>query len=193
MTDLPDAAGVGVKPQHFHAIRETGARVGFFEVHAENSMGAGGLPHAQLTALRADHPISLHGVGLSIGAPGPLNADHLARLRALIDRDQPESFSDHLAWSSQGTEYLNDVLPLPHTEGTLATVCDHVDAVQQALGRRMPLEIPATYVLFEQSPTPEVEFLSEISRRTGCGLLLDINNVFVSVINHRTEPREERP
>lgn len=189
MTDLPDAAGVGFKPQHFQAIRETGARVGFFEVHAENYMGAGGLPHAQLAALRADYPISLHGVGLSIGAPGLLDAGHLARLRTLVDRYQPESFSEHLAWSSHGAEYLNDLLPLPYTEETLATVSDHVDAVQQALGRRMLLENPATYVLFSQSTTPEVEFLSEISLRTGCGLLLDINNVFVSAINHRADPR----
>lgn len=189
MTDLPSAAGVGFKPQHFAAIRDSATRVGFFEVHAENYMGAGGLPHAQLTALRTDYPISLHGVGLSIGAPGPLDAGHLARLRALVDRYQPESFSEHLAWSSHGAEYLNDLLPLPYTEETLATVCDHVDAVQQVLGRRMLLENPATYVLFSQSTIPEVEFLSEISLRTGCGLLLDINNVFVSGINHRTDPR----
>ncbi|TCM87091.1 DUF692 domain-containing protein [Rhodovulum steppense] len=189
MTVLPNAAGVGFKPQHFAAIRETAARIGFFEVHAENYMGAGGLPHAQLTALRADFPISLHGVGLSIGGAGPLDADHLARLRALIDRYQPESFSEHLAWSSHGAEYLNDLLPLPYTGETLAIVCDHVDAVQQALGRRMLLENPATCVLFAQSTIPEVDFLSEISRRTGCGLLLDINNVFVSASNHRTDPR----
>ncbi|MCO8143898.1 DUF692 domain-containing protein [Rhodovulum tesquicola] len=189
MTVLPNAAGVGFKPQHFAAIRETAARIGFFEVHAENYMGAGGLPHAQLAALRADFPISLHGVGLSIGGAGPLDADHLARLRALIDRYQPESFSEHLAWSSHGTEYLNDLLPLPYAWETLAIVCDHVDAVQQALGRRMLLENPATCVLFAQSTIPEVDFLAEISRRTGCGLLLDINNVFVSASNHRTDPR----
>ncbi len=190
MHSLPKAAGVGFKPEHFAAIREDGPTVGFLEVHAENYMGAGGLPHAQLTALRADHAISLHGVGLSIGGPGRLNPDHLARLKQLCDRYQPESFSEHLAWSSHGTEYLNDLLPLPYTPETLTLVCDHVDAVQFALGRRMLLENPSTYVLFEQSSIPEVAFLHEIARRTGCGLLLDVNNVFVSCTNHRANPHD---
>jgi uncharacterized protein (UPF0276 family) len=189
MHRLPTAAGVGFKPEHFAAIRDDATSVGFLEVHAENYMGAGGLPHAQLTSLRADHAISLHGVGLSIGGPGPLNREHLVRLKQLCDRYQPECFSEHLAWSSHGTDYLNDLLPLPYTPETLALVCDHVDAVQSALGRRMLLENPSTYVLFEQSSIPEVEFLHEIARRTGCGLLLDVNNVFVSCTNHRTDPR----
>ena len=189
MHSLPKAAGVGFKPEHFAAIRDDATSVGFLEVHAENYMGAGGLPHAQLTSLRADHAISLHGVGLSIGGPGPLNREHLARLKQLCDRYQPESFSEHLAWSSHGTEYLNDLLPLPYTPETLVLVCDHVDVVQSALGRRMLLENPSTYVLFEQSSIPEVEFLHEIARRTGCGLLLDVNNVFVSCTNHRADPR----
>jgi uncharacterized protein (UPF0276 family) len=189
MRALPKAAGVGFKPEHFDAIRRDAASVSFFEVHAENYMGAGGLPHAQLAALRADFALSIHGVGLSIGGPGPLNTDHLARLARLCHRYEPESFSEHLAWSSHGTEYLNDLLPLPYTDETLALVCDHVDQVQEALGRRMLLENPSTYVLFEQSTIPEVEFLSEVSRRTGCGLLLDVNNVFVTCTNHRIDPR----
>ena len=152
-------------------------------------MGAGGLPHAQLTALRADHALSIHGVGLSIGGEGPLDADHLARLRALCDRYQPESFSEHLAWSSHGAEYLNDLLPLPYTPATLDRVCDHVDRVQEALGRPMLLENPATYLLFAASTLPETEFLARIAARTGCGLLLDVNNVFVSCTNHRADPR----
>lgn len=189
MPDLPRKAGVGFKPEHFAAIRDEGPTMGFFEVHAENYMGAGGLPHAQLTALRADHALSLHGVGLSIGGPGRLNPDHLARLRALCDRYSPESFSEHLAWSSHGTQYLNDLLPLPYTPETLALVSDHVDEVQGFLGRRMLLENPSTYILFAQSTIPETEFLREVARRTGCGLLLDVNNVFVSCTNHRTDPR----
>jgi uncharacterized protein (UPF0276 family) len=139
--------------------------------------------------LRADYPISLHGVGLSIGGARPLDRDHLARLRKLIDRYQPESFSEHLAWSSHDEGYLNDLLPLPYTPETLALVCDHIDQVQAALGRRMLLENPSTYVLFDQSTIPEDEFLAAIAARTGCGLLLDINNVFVSATNHRTDPR----
>ena len=189
MTALPAAPGLGFKPEHFPAIRETRPALGFFEIHAENYMGAGGPPHRQLTALRQDYAISLHGVGLSIGAPGRLNRDHLDRLRALVDRYQPESFSEHLAWSSHGAEYLNDLLPLPYTPETLNIVCDHIDEVQDRLGRRMLLENPATYVLFEQSTLTETDFLTQIARRTGCGLLLDINNVFVSTTNHRTDAR----
>lgn len=189
MQGLPDRAGVGFKPEHFAAIRNGDDMIGFFEVHAENYMGAGGLPHAQLSALRAEYPLSLHGVGLSIGGPGRLNPDHLARLRTLCHRYEPESFSEHLAWSSHGAEYLNDLLPLPYTDETLSIVCDHVDEVQEVLGRRMLLENPSTYVLFEQSTIPEIDFLAEISRRTGCGLLLDVNNVFVSATNHRSDAR----
>lgn len=190
MRQLPNTAGVGFKPEHFAAIREDAGPVGFLEVHAENYMGQGGLPHAQLTSLRADFALSLHGVGLSIGGPGRLDTDHLARLRALCDRYEPESFSEHLAWSSHGTDYLNDLLPLPYTDETLALVCDHVDEVQAALGRRMLLENPSTYVLFEQSTMAEVDFLRAVAMRTGCGLLLDVNNVFVSCTNHRTDPRD---
>ncbi len=188
MTALPSAPGVGFKPEHFAAIRADAAGIGFFEVHAENYMGDGGLPHAQLTALRADFALSVHGVGLSIGGPGPLDRDHLARLRRLCDRYQPHSFSEHLAWSSHGEGYLNDLLPLPYTAETLALVADHIDEVQQALGRRMLLENPATYLTFAQSDIPEAAFLAEIAARTGCGLLFDVNNLYVSAVNHRTSP-----
>ncbi len=184
---LPNAAGVGFKPQHFQAIRETRPDLGFFEVHAENYMGAGGAPHAMLTELRNDHALSIHGVGLSIGGT-ELNETHLYRLRQLCDRYQPDSFSEHLAWSSHGNEYLNDLLPLPYTPQTLDRICNHVDRVQEVLGRRMLLENPATYVTFADSSIAETEFLSMIATRTGCGLLLDVNNVFVSCTNHRTDP-----
>lgn len=184
---LPHSAGLGFKPQHFPAIRDTAPDLGFFEVHAENYLGDGGAPHAMLTRLRCDYALSIHGVGLSIGG-ARLDAAHLARVKALCDRYQPDSFSEHLAWSSHGNEYLNDLLPLPYTAETLSRVCDHVDQVQQVLGRRLLLENPATYVLFAQSDIPETEFMAEISRRTGCGLLLDINNVFVSCTNHRSDP-----
>lgn len=199
MRHLPARAGLGFKPEHFAAIRAQRPALGFFEVHAENYMGEGGLPHAQLAALRADYALSLHGVGLSIGGARGLDGAHLARLRQLCDRYEPESFSEHLAWSSHGPEhlgpenlgadYLNDLLPLPYTEATLALVCAHVDQVQEALGRRMLLENPATYVLFAQSCIPETEFLAEVAGRTGCGLLLDVNNVFVSAVNHRFDAR----
>ena len=189
MTRLPAAPGLGFKAVHFDDVVAVRPPLGFFEVHAENYMGAGGRPHAQLTRLREDYAISLHGVGLSIGGPGPLDCDHLARLRALIDRYQAESFSEHLAWSSHGGAYLNDLLPLPYTAETLACVVDHVDRAQEALGRTILLENPSTYVLFEQSEMPETEFLAALAARTGCGLLLDVNNVFVSAANHQTDPR----
>ncbi len=184
---LPPTVGVGFKPDHFAAIRADARRVGFFEVHAENYMGAGGLPHAQLSALRADHALSLHGVGLSIGGAGGIDPDHLGRVKAVCDRYDPDSFSEHLAWASHGGAYLNDLLPLPYTAATLAVVCAHVDQVQAALGRRMLLENPATYVTFAESDIPEVAFLAEVVARTGCGLLLDVNNVFVSAVNHGTD------
>lgn len=186
---LPAAAGIGFKPEHFAAIRETRHGLGFFEVHAENYMGEGGRPHAQLAALRADHALSVHGVGLSIGGAEPLDRDHLARLARLLARYEPESFSEHLAWSSHGGEFLNDLLPLPYTDETLATVCAHIDEVQAALGRRMLLENPSTYVEFTQSTWAETDFLREIARRTGCGLLLDVNNVHVACTNRRADPR----
>jgi uncharacterized protein len=189
MSKLPSDAGVGFKPQHFSEIAASAQPIGFFEVHAENYMGAGGLPHHQLARLRQDYALSIHGVGLSIGSMQPLDSDHLARLRSLCDRYEPESFSEHLAWSSHDTVFLNDLLPLPYTEETLAGICTHVDQVQSVLRRQMLLENPATYLLFAQSTIPEAEFLAEISRRTGCGLLLDINNVFVASTNHQIDPR----
>lgn len=184
---LPATTGLGFKPQHFQDIRATRPDLGFFEVHAENYLGAGGAPHAMLTALRQDYAISIHGVGLSIGGP-QIDLAHLSRIKALCDRYDPDSFSEHLAWSSHGTEYLNDLLPLPYTPETLDRVCDHVDRVQEVLGRRLLLENPSTYVIFAQSEIPETDFLAQIARRTGCGLLLDVNNVFVSCVNHGSDP-----
>jgi uncharacterized protein len=186
--NLPACAGVGFKPEHFRDILTAPHPVGFFEVHAETYMGAGGPPHAQLRALRERYALSVHGVGLSIGSMRPLDRDHLGRLEVLCDRYAPESFSEHLAWSSHNDVYLNDLLPLPYTQQTLARVVEHVDEVQTALGRQMLLENPATYIRFAESTFPEVDFLSEVSKRTGCGLLLDINNVFVSATNHASQP-----
>ena len=187
-SSLPACTGVGFKPAHFRDILAVPQPVGFFEVHAENYMGAGGPPHAQLGALRERYALSVHGVGLSIGSMRPLDQDHLARLKTLCDRYAPESFSEHLAWSSHDDVYLNDLLPLPYTQRTLARVAEHIDEVQTALGRQMLLENLSTYIRFSESRIPEVDFLAEISRRTGCGLLLDINNVFVSAKNHDTPP-----
>jgi len=185
---LPACTGVGFKPVHLSDILASPQPVGFFEVHAENYMGAGGPPHAQLTALRERHALSVHGVGLSIGSMRPLDRAHLARLKRLCDRYQPESFSEHLAWSSHDEVFLNDLLPLPYTDATLARIIEHVDEVQTVLGRQMLLENPATYIRFSESTIPEVDFLNQVAEHTGCGLLLDINNVFVSARNHASEP-----
>ena len=181
---IPPRAGVGLKPEHYRDILEGQPDIGWFEIHAENYMGEGGPPHAYLTAIRERYPVSLHGVGLSIGGAGPLDADHLARLRALIERYEPALFSEHLAWSSHDTVYLNDLLPLPYTEETLNRVCGHIDEVQDTLQCQMLLENPSTYVAFAETSMSEVAFLREIVRRTGCGLLLDVNNVFVQATNH---------
>ena len=186
---LPVAAGIGYKAQHFAGLMADPGPVAWLEIHAENYMGAGGRPLAQLRALADHFPISVHGVGLSIGGEGPLDPDHLARLRHLCDWLQPASFSEHLAWSTHDAGFLNDLLPLPYTSATLAHVCDHIDAVQELLGRRMLLETPSSYLAFAESTMDEVTFLSEIARRTGCGLLLDVNNVFVSATNQGWDAR----
>ncbi|MBX3547577.1 MAG: DUF692 domain-containing protein [Xanthobacteraceae bacterium] len=180
---IPDRAGVGLKPEHYREILEQNPDVGYFEVHAENYMGAGGPPHAYLEAIRKRYPLSLHGVGLSIGAAGPLDRAHLSRLKALNERYEPGLFSEHLAWSTHESEFFNDLLPVPYTQETLDIVCRHIDEVQTTLRRQMLLENPSVYVLFEESEIPETEFLALIAARTGCGLLLDVNNVEVSANN----------
>lgn len=185
---LPNAPGVGYKPQHFADISENPGTVGWLEIHAENYMGDGGRPLAQLRHLAETFPISAHGVGLSIGGEGRLDPEHLARLKHLNDWLKPASFSEHLAWSTHGAEFLNDLLPLPYTEATLIRVADHIDALQETIGRRMLLENPSSYLAFAESTMSETDFLREIARRTGCGLLLDVNNVFVSATNLDTDP-----
>ena len=185
---LPRRAGLGLKHEHFLEVLETSPDIGFFEVHAENYMVAGGPFHHYLGLIREQYPLSLHGVGLSIGGDGPLDRAHLARLAALIERYQPHSFSEHLAWSSHGPVFLNDLLPLAYDSATLQRVCEHVDQVQSTLKRPMLLENPSTYLQFQRSTQDETDFISEIIRRTGCGLLLDVNNVYVSCINHQRDP-----
>ena len=188
LNGLPAKPGVGYKPQHFASILADPGPVGWLEVHAENYMGAGGRPIAQLRHLAERFPISVHGVGLSIGGEGALDREHLDRLKELCGWLNPASFSEHLAWSTHDGAYLNDLLPLPYTPATLARVCDHIDEVQEVLGRRILLENPSTYVAFAETAMGEVEFLTEIARRTGCGLLLDVNNVYVSGTNQNYDP-----
>ena len=185
---IPARSGVGLKAEHYRTILETRPDMGFFEVHAENYMGAGGPPHRYLTAIRQDYPLSLHGVGLSIGAARDLDRDHLVRLKELIQRYEPGLFSEHLAWSTHDAGFLNDLLPVPYTDETLARVCRHIDEVQEKLGRQMLLENPTTYLAFTESTHTEIDFIAEVVRRTGCGLLLDVNNVHVSSTNQLWDP-----
>jgi uncharacterized protein (UPF0276 family) len=183
------SAGTGLKPEHAQDIFkqdifENARAVDFFEIHAENYMGAGGPPRHLLRRVASDYPLSVHGVGLSIGGAGPLDRDHLARLKKLIGEVRPAMFSEHLAWSSHDGVYFNDLLPLPYNAGTLTSVVRHIDEVQHTLDTRMLLENPSTYVSFGTSDMDEAEFLRSVAARTGCGLLLDVNNVYVSSVNH---------
>ncbi|MFN4016166.1 MAG: DUF692 family multinuclear iron-containing protein [Reyranella sp.] len=182
-------AGAGLKPEHQRHILDARPDVGWFEIHAENYMGAGGPPHHFLERVRALHPLSVHGVGLSIGSAGGLAPGHLARLEAVVDRYQPFIVSEHLAWSTHDGIFMNDLLPLPYTEATLSLVAQHVDETQTALGRRILIENPSTYLRFDGDEMPETDFLRALARRSGCGLLLDVNNVVVSAANHGFDPR----
>jgi len=185
---IPARAGVGLKPAHYRNILETRPDIGFFEVHAENYMGAGGPPHRYLTEIRKRYPLSLHGVGLSIGADRSLDRDHLRRLADLVRRYEPGLFSEHLAWSSHGTTFFNDLLPLPYTAETLQCVCSHIHEVQEAIGRQMLLENPSTYLVFVESTYSEIDFIAEVVQRTGCALLLDVNNAYVACTNQCWDP-----
>lgn len=185
---LPARCGVGLKPQHFHDVLAGPPGLGFFEIHAENYMVEGGPFHHYLGKIRNAYPLSLHGVGLSIGGAEPLDEDHLDRLARLIERYQPAAFSEHLAWSSHGEVFLNDLLPLPYDSHSLLRVCEHVDRTQERLRCRMLLENPSTYLEFAASTMTEAQFLGEVVARTGCGLLLDVNNAHVGCVNRGQDP-----
>lgn len=151
-------------------------------------MGAGGHPHRLLTRMREHFPLSVHGVGLSIGSENGIDAMHLSRLKAVVERYEPEQVSEHLAWSTHDDSYFNDLLPVPYDRETLTRVCDHIDLVQSVIRRKILLENPSTYAVFERSTMSETDFIREIASRTGCGLLLDVNNVLVSSVNNRFKP-----
>jgi uncharacterized protein len=180
----PLKAGAGFKPDYLADILQDENGVGFFEVHAENLMGDGGTPHAVMSKLREEYPLFLHGVGMSLGGEAPLNREHLQRFKHVVERFEPMVVSEHLAWSSHDTTYYNDLLPVPYTKMVLDRVVSHIHQFQNELGRKMLLENPSTYVAFEQCDMSETDFLHEIVKQTGCGLLLDVNNVYVSAINH---------
>jgi uncharacterized protein (UPF0276 family) len=183
---LPASAGIGLRFPHHRAVVQTRPNIGWFEVHSENYMG-GGTTLQHLDAIRAHYPISLHGVGLSLGSAGPLDPVHLSRVKLLVERVQPALVSEHLSWSVTGRTYLADLLPLPMTEEALDVMCLHVDEVQTALNRKILVENPSSYLRYRHSTIPEWEFLAAVSVRTGCGILCDVNNVYVSCCNHGWE------
>ena len=186
---IPARAGIGLRAPHYRDVLDLLPRVGWLEVHSENYFGAGGRPLYYLERVRAQYPISLHGVGLSLGSTDALNLLHLSKLKELIDRIEPCFVSDHLAWSSVNGRYLNDLLPLPYTEEALAHFCQRVEQVQEFLGRQILVENPSSYLQYCESSIPEWEFLRAVAEVTGCGLLLDVNNVYVSAANHRFDAR----
>jgi uncharacterized protein len=179
--------GIGLRAPHVDEVIVASPPVPWLEVHAENYMG-GGAARRALEAIRRRYSISLHGVGLSLGSADGLDRYHLRRLKSLVDWLDPALVSEHLAWSASGGAYLNSLLPLPYTEESLEVMCRNVDEAQAALGRRILIENPSSYLRFHHSPIPEPEFLGELARETGCGLLCDVNNVFVTARNLGLDP-----
>jgi hypothetical protein len=185
----PTGVGIGFKPMHLDAIvqRSTPAP-SFFEIHAENYFGAGGPPHRALAAIRQDAPLSIHAVGLSVGSAGGIDECHLQRLKHLVDRYEPALVSDHLSWSREGSVFVHDLLPLPYDAHSFALVADHVAHCQDVLQRPLLIENPSVYLRHKGSTQTETEFLNALCRRTGCGWLLDINNLYVSAVNLGDDP-----
>lgn len=179
---LPSRAGIGLRAPHVEELLATRPAVPWLEVHPENYMG-GSAALASLESVRREYPVSLHGVGLSLGTAGEIDQRHVARLKGLIDRIEPCLVSEHLSWSTTNGAYLNHLLPLPYTEESLSVVAGHVREVQDALGRRILVENPSSYLRFRHSTIQEPEFLAELARRTGCGLLCDVNNIYVTAWN----------
>ncbi|MGE0096483.1 MAG: DUF692 domain-containing protein [Alphaproteobacteria bacterium] len=179
---VPPRAGIGFRAPHGMELMASRPSVGFLEVHAENYMGGGAAPR-MLESLRRDWPLSLHGVGLSLGSAEGLDPRHMARLAQLVERTEPMLVSEHLSWSVSGGVYLNDLLPLPYTEESLGIVADNISAAQDWLRRSILIENPSAYLRFAHSAVPEVAFLAELVRRTGCGILCDVNNIHVSAHN----------
>jgi uncharacterized protein len=183
-TALPVSAGIGLRSPHVARVRAERPAVGWLEVHSENYFVDGGPAIAALEAIRRDYPISLHGVGMSLGSADALDGGHLARLKRLIARIEPAAVSEHLCWSHVDGRHLNDLLPLPLTDEALALVCDRVDAVQSALERTLLVENVSTYVRFADDAMNEWDFVAAVARHTGCKLLFDVNNVYVNAVNH---------
>ncbi len=187
-TPIPAQAGIGLRSHHFREILAENPPVAWMETHPENYFGDGGAPLRILEQIRSRYPLSFHGVGLSLGSTDPIDRAHLKKLKALIDRFEPAFVSEHLSWSSVGGRFLNDLLPLPYTTESLDHICSRIDEVQEALQRPLLIENITRYLTWRDSPIPEGEFMAEAARKTGCGILLDINNVYVNAINFHLDP-----
>ena len=181
---IPARAGIGLRAEHYDAVLDRRPSVGWLEVHSENYFGAGGKPQDYLERIRPHYPLSLHGVGLSIGSTDPLDRRHLVALKTLIRRFEPALVSEHLSWGSVGGRHFNDLLPLPYTEEALDHLAGRVSETQDILGRQILIENPSSYLQYVESVIPEWDFLAELARRSGCGVLLDVNNIYVSARNH---------
>lgn len=186
----PERAGIGLRNPHFEELARTRPALSFLEVHSENFFADGGPSIAWLERFRADYALSLHGVGLSLGSTDPMDLEHLSRLARLAARVEPALVSEHLCWSGIGGVHLNELLPLPYSEESLVHVCARVAQVQEFLGRRILVENVSAYVRFAASTIPEGEFVAEVARRTGCGVLLDVNNAWINSVNHAADVRE---
>ncbi len=185
---IPARAGIGLRAEHYSQILEQRPDVGFVEAHSENYFGQGGAPHQWLGRIREHYSLSLHGVGLSLGSVDPIDAVHLNHLKSLVQRYQPSLVSDHLSWCSVNGTYLNDLLPLPYTEEALAHISTRIEQVQNQLQETISIENVSSYLRFEHSTIPEWEFIVEVARRSGCRILLDVNNVYVNACNHGFDP-----
>lgn len=196
-TSIPPRAGIGLRAEHFEDVLEQKPDVGWFEAHSENYFGlgaasieksGGGKPFEYLERVRESYPISLHGVGLSVGSTDPLNQQHLNNLKQLIDRIEPGLVSEHLSWGSVNDQYFNDLLPMPYTEESLDHMVQRIDQVQTFLGRQILIENVSSYLEYKASTIPEWEFVTELSQRAGCAVLLDVNNIYVNAMNHGFNP-----
>ena len=185
---LPSRAGIGLRVPHYRELLETRPNIGWLEVHSENFFGSGGQPLHLLERVREHYTLSLHGVGLSLGSADGVSHAHLVQLKALATRFQPALLSDHLCWAAIGGRHLNDLLPLPYTEEALDVVCSNIGRTQDFLSREILVENVSSYLQFGASSLTEWDFLAEVARRTGCGILLDVNNIYVSAVNHGFDP-----
>lgn len=185
---IPACAGIGLRAEHYQEILDQQPKVGWFEIHSENYFGDGGRPLYYLEKIAADYPMSFHGVGLSIGTTDPVSEGHLQKLKQLIDRFNPGFISEHLSWGSVGGRHFNDLFPMPYTKEALDHMVDRVSRVQDYLGVQILIENVSSYLQFEASDIPEWEFITDLADRSGCGVLLDVNNIYVNACNHNFDP-----